>query len=222
MTRATFLLTSVCVVVAVIGLAVAGCQRETPGGTAAAHGPVRPSPEESFQHIADTFRRTVDTNVSGHETGYLYREGAGHSRLSIRNEVSDELIPPTKPGEPYRGTITVDSHYTYSLYIPESPSDSGDKKDGSSRSNGDATSSGDSAADASGVQVLDPNLAAAANKSVTRSNGTLDDVIARRSDEDVRTYELQYEGDRWVLRTKLDPNTEQSIQSAFEHALATQ
>jgi hypothetical protein len=44
----------------------------------------------------------------------------------------------------------------------------------------------------------------------------------RHEDKDARTFDLEYRDGRWVLLTKLDPKTEQSIENAFRTAFETQ
>jgi hypothetical protein len=226
MTRVAIPLALVSLVVVALGLSVSGCrQTATSDANASAvhHSPAQPTPEERFQRIVDTFRRSVDTNASGIQAGFLYRDEGGHSSLSVRNDVTEELIPPTKEGDPYRGMITVTRQISYSMHM--TPADSNDgKSEGHSRNSGstDHRSLDDQSQDNNGVDVLDPNLIAAATRSDKPSPTQPEDTVARRSDKDVRTYELAYENDRWVLKTQLDLKTEQSIQAAFEHALAIQ
>jgi hypothetical protein len=222
MTRVVLPLALVSLAIVATSLAVFGCR---PGSKSNANGSTvkataaTPTPEESFRQVADTFRRAVDTDASGTQTGFVYRDEGGHSSLAIHNEVKDHLIPPSKEGEPYRGIITVSSQFSYSVRISP-PSDSSDAK---SDSKGQANQRGSNESQQdSGVDVLDPDLVAAATKSDNPSPVKSDELIARRSDEEVRTYELAYENSRWVLKTKLDPKTEQSIQYAFDHALEVQ
>jgi hypothetical protein len=225
MIRVAFLLASVCVALAVAGVSISGCRpkSESDATVSAADRPLAQStPEESFRRVADTIRRSIDTDASGTPAGFLYHDQGGHSSLSIRNEVTDKLVPPSKEGEPYRGTITVTSHFSYSMRI--SPADSGgEKSEGSSQDKSGADQGGltDESED-EGVEILDSDLLAAAKKSDSQPPTQPEEVVARRSDEDVRNYELAYENNRWVLKTELDPKTEQSIQYAFQHALEVQ
>lgn len=224
MTRVALPLAFVALAVASIGVWVSGCRPGTASnanGTTKAAAAHEPTPEESFQLVVDTFRRAVDTDA-GAQAGFLYRDQDGHSSLSIRKNVTDNLIAPSKEGESYRGTITVTSQFSYSLHM--TPDADNDKLGGSDKGKGgsDQRGYGDDSSDETGVDVLDKNLIAAVTKSDNPSPLQTDQVVARRTDDEVRTYELAYEDGRWVLKTKLDPKTEQSIQYAFEHALASQ
>ncbi len=212
-----------CVAVMAIGAGLTGCQPDTPSGangSTASKPATPPTPEERFQRIVTTFRNAIDTDASGVRTGIRYDDTSGHSSISVRKSVTDvKLIPPTKEGEPYRGTITVVRNISYSMRMSAPNSGNGES----------ATRNGDSdqqesldASSGNGVDVLDPNLMAAATKSDSPGPVPEDEVVARRTDEDERTYELEYENGRWVLITKPDPKTEQSIAYAFEHALAIQ
>jgi hypothetical protein len=225
MIRVALPLAFVGLAVVAIGVAISGCRPEpssSANGSTVSRPSAPPTPEERFRQVVNTFRSAVDTNASGAQAGFLYRDEDGHSSLSIRSDVSDELIPPSKEGEPYRGIITVKKQFSYSLRIPAAESGDG-KSDGKGQDGGsDLRGLDDESQDDSGVDVLDPNLMAAATKSEAPLPVQSDEVVARRSDENVRSYELVYENDRWVLKTKLDPETEQSIQYAFEHALDVQ
>ena len=213
MMRAVFSFVTVCVAAAMVGVTISGCGSEAPSNTnnlVASQSPAQPTPEQSFKRIVELFSNAIDTNDSGVRTGFVFRGEDGHSSMSVRKEVTNEFIPPAKEGEPYRGTITVTSHMSYSMRM--TPDDSSDKKSGTA----DQTDFSDPTTD-DGVDVLDSDLLAPAK----RNNGPAasDEVVARRTEEDVRTYELEYDNDHWVLKTELDPNTEQSIQFAFDHIL---
>jgi len=75
------------------------------------------------------------------------------------------------------------------------------------------------------VEVLDPELLSAQRQDAD-DRGTSESerqvTVARRQSAAERKYELVYENDRWILVTPLDPETERSIQNAFDRALAEQ
>jgi len=77
-----------------------------------------------------------------------------------------------------------------------------------------------------GIGILEPDLAGSphneSSQSAAKSTQPGEDIVTRRPNDDVRKYELEDDGDRWVLITKPDPKTEQSIQFAFSEALARQ
>src|SRR5688572_23283186 len=78
----------------------------------------KPGPEESFAVIVETFRRGVEDIP----IGFVVRDTAGgHSMMTGRNDVTHELIPPAKQGDPYKGVITVESESRYSLQRSEEP-----------------------------------------------------------------------------------------------------
>ena len=225
MTRAALPLATLSLALMVIGAAITGCQPDaSSSGTtdAAANSTAnQPTPAERFDRVVTTFRNAIDTDSSGVATGIRFDDATGHTSISVRKNVTDvKLIPPTKQGEPYRGTITVVWHSSYSMRMPASGDADADKSSGK---NGDPDQPEVPDASAEGgVDVLDPNLIAAATKNGNRSPVQEDEFVARRTEEDERTYELEYDNNRWVLKTALDPETETSIQYAFEHALSTQ
>lgn len=212
----------VAAVLIVVASAV-GCQEKSgnvgqPATTAQA-GQI--GPKESFQMIVETFRRGVEDV----EVGFVVRDDAGgHSMLTGRNEVTHQLIPPTKKGDPYKGVITVESQSRYSMQrSTEETEANGDEQAGNESGNSQALSEDDF-----GVEILDPDLVSApgargqsrrASPGKGEKNGV---TVARKENENVRTYELVYENGRWKLVTSLDPKTEKSIQFAFEQALESQ
>ncbi len=218
--RVVLSVVAVCVAAVMVGATISGCQPDSssgPNGSSAGDAAAVPASEAQFQRVVDMIRKAIDTNASGAPTGFVIRDqDGGRTTLSVRSEVTDELIKPSKEGEPYRGTITVAYYSSYSMRKPNG--ESGDNK-----SNGQHDQQDTSGLDSDGdVEVLDQNLMAAATKTDNPSPIQSDEMVARRTDEDVRTYELEYRNGRWALTTELDPETEQSIQYAFDHALAAQ
>jgi hypothetical protein len=208
-----------CGIVSAVGFS--GCEQKAPRAVQPASPRVsaNPTPEEKFDFIVETFRRGVeDPNIFFR----VPREG-GHSMLAGQNAVSHELIKPTKDGEPYRGIITVTSQSHYSIER------SSDRAEESARQeharNQDSQSTLDDLNPSDGIDILDSDLAGqpSASGPTSRPNqATSESTVARRKDESDRKYELEYREGRWVLLTKLDPETEQGIQYAFDHALKTQ
>ena len=197
---------------------VFGCGDPAGSGAARSAGSTaeKSRPEQSFELIFETFRRGVEDIP----IGFVVQRGGGHSMMSGRNEVSHELIRPAKEGEPYRAIITVDSQARYSLQessgVPEeeqqeSP-DSGSEFEGLEPS------------DENGTEIFDPSLVTSSGSQARRALPGGPDKAVHRVPPHVskRDYELVYRDGRWALVTKLDPETEQSIENAFEQALKTQ
>src|SRR5262245_3334264 len=84
-------------------LLAAGCSSSTSGPSTA---PVaaKPTPEQSFDMIMETFRRRIEGTPSGF---VVDNAGGGRSRLMASNKVSSEVFPPEKEGDPYRAEVTV-------------------------------------------------------------------------------------------------------------------
>jgi hypothetical protein len=202
-----------------LGMLCSGCRQE-PAAVPPGEARHQASPEESFEEIADVFAKSVQTGAGGMPGGFVAQEEDGHSRLVIRNEVTHHLFPPKKEGDNYRGTITVTSQYDYSI---QKTVEEGDSENAAKQQEEPQRKSWE---ENDGVNVIDNDLVKAPSNSTSNgarpNNGPAEDLIARRSDEDVRTYKLEYEKNRWVLKTKLDPETEQSIANAFDHVLSSQ
>jgi hypothetical protein len=190
-------------------------QSEIAGQPAAAARSGEYGPEESFEFIVETFRRGVEDIP----IGFVIHEAGGHSRMTGTNEVSHELIRPAKKDDRYRAVITVESQWNYSIQRSKEP----DESDGDDPANEGAGNLSQS--EASDAQILDPALVGTQDEGSRPASGNADNTditVTRKAERQVRTYNLVYENGRWVLTTKLDPNTEKSIQYAFDRALETQ
>jgi hypothetical protein len=201
---------------------LSGCQQQSvsPIQPAGPKTSANPTPEESFELIAETFRRGIEARAIGFRLPT--REG-GHSMMAGSNEVTHELIRPVKEGEPYKGIITVVSKSQYSIQRSADRQEESNKEKEANRQ--EAESPLDGAGNPNGVGILDPSLVSTSstNSSPSRADSTAgENAVTRRSNESDRKYELIYKDGRWSLVTELDPETEQSIQYAFDHALKTQ
>jgi hypothetical protein len=215
-------LQEVCCSCVVLLLAViAGCQDKQTVGLRSPNPRAigKLGPEESFELIVETFRRGVEDVQIGFR---MPREG-GHSMMVGKNEVSHVLIRPAKEGEPYKGIIKVDSESRYSIKkSTEQDEESESEKDSEEE---DAPSRLNAAGEPSGTEILDTELVGTVGASEKISRPKLpagNSVVSRQKDQMEREYELLYQNGRWELVTKLDPETEQSIDNAFKHALQTQ
>jgi hypothetical protein len=209
---------ALCTMVCALGMA--GCEEKSPRVIQPVTQRIsaNPTPEEKFNYIVATFRRGVE------ESNIYFRvprEG-GHSMLAGHNEVTHELVKPTKEGEPYRGIITVVSQSHYSIQrSTDRPEDSPREEEAY---NQDSESPLGDLNSADGIGILDSDLARSESSGAgAQPNAvTSESTVARRKDQTDRKYELEYHNGRWTLLTKLDPETEQGIQYAFDHALKTQ
>lgn len=199
---------------------VAGCNRSSgpaPGAVVA-----KPTPEESFNFIMETFRRRIEGPPSGFVAD---NAGGGRSRLSASNKVESEVFPPAKEGDPYRAEVTVYSAARFSLKRAVDESGEPAKKD-ESRSNQSGIPSLDNpVTGGNGVGILDPELVSSrGNEPQARQTGPTagESVVTRREEEEKRVFKLEYVDGRWRLLTQPDPKTEKAIQSAFDEAIAAQ
>jgi hypothetical protein len=211
------------VLIAVAATCVVGCADHSDMGVRVSSNRPRmsanPGPEESFELILETFRRGIE----GVKVGFVARREGGHSMMSGDNKVSHKLIPPTKEGDPYKAIITVESKSSYSLQrTTPAETDRENNKPGNQDSQ-----SGIAGDDPVGIDILDSDLVGkpADAASSTRPSQPVADTttVARRPQSPVtKSYELQYENGRWALMSELDPETEQGIKNAFDHAFKTQ
>jgi hypothetical protein len=208
-------------IAALLGASLAGCgeQATSDASAGAAKDPKKPTPEESFQLIVDTFRRGMEDVP----IGFVMREESGQSMMVGKREVSHQLIRPTKESEPYRAIITVHTQSRYSIQRTKVPEENVSEEQADVGSSGvDPLGEPDGE---SGLETFDSELvdAPSSSKETRRSTATpTGELVARRPDEGQQKYELVYENGLWTLVTKPDPETEQSIQYAFEKALKTQ
>jgi hypothetical protein len=185
------------------------CKHSSPSGTVAKKG--KPSPEESFALIYETFCRRMEEAP----VGFVVSGSTGSTTMTGTNKVSKELIPPTNDTEPYKAIITVASQTQYTLQrAPDASDDSPHEKSGTQKKSDVPAESDDKNA-----------LAFDSSSEITKSHSPLHataEAVTRRELKGDTKYELIYENGRWKLVTKLNPETEQSVQFAFNSALDTQ
>jgi hypothetical protein len=205
--------------IALLAFSLAGCRDEAASSASAdAVNPRNAGPEESFKLIVETFRRGIEDIP----IGFIMRQESGQSMMVGKNEVSHELIRPTKEGETYRAVITVSSQSRYSIQRtreePE-PDDENEEQPATTELTGESE-------DAAGQEIFDSELvgggSAPRNEPRRTSPGATEQFVDRRADQGERDYDLVYEGGRWKLITELDDETEQAIRDAFKRALDTQ
>jgi hypothetical protein len=176
------------------------------------------TPEERFQHILDSFRHKIEEQP----VGFVVAEGGSRTTMMGTNKVTSELIRPETADGHFKAVITVSSQSRYSVRRTKNAEDSEHEKNSQNKN----SSPLDDPKEKQGVGILEPDLASPgrsdASASTTKAPQAGEDVVSRRPNEDVRKYELVDDGDRWVLVTKPDPKTEQSIEFAFKEALARQ
>lgn len=178
-----------------------------------------PTPEESFALIVETFRRGVEDVSIGFR---VPREG-GHSMLAGKNKVTHEIVPPTKEGEPYKAYIIVSSLSRYSIQRSADRPEEQSREADSGQQEARNLFEGDK--DPNDIGILDADLAGNSKQTGRDKRPAVtsnEETVQSRNNQSDRKYELIYERGRWSLVTKLDPETEQGIQFAFEYALKSQ
>jgi len=189
-----------------------GCDRHLANGKQATVA--KSSPEQRFRNILDSFRRKIEDQP----VGFVVAEGGSRTTMMGSNKVTSELIRPETADGHFKAIITVSSQSRYSVRRTESEHDKNSSNQGSS--------SLDDPKEKQGVGILEPDLANSSHnesaQSAAKATQPGEQIVTRRPNEDVRKYELEDDGDRWVLITKPDSKTEQSIAFAFSEALARQ
>jgi hypothetical protein len=200
----------------IVAASCTSCSDGKPSPAAARNA--KPTPEESFNTIVETFRRRIeDTPV-----GFVASNSTGRSSMIGTNKVSSELIRPTNQADPYKAVITVTSESRYRIRrTKKEASDDKERDQNSDTSNPNPL--GEIGADKS-VDALDPALISKPAPLEAQAGRITEDVITppTSQEKDVRKYELVYENGRWTLITELNTKTEQLIQNAFRNALETQ
>jgi hypothetical protein len=190
-----------------------GCDRHAASGKPAI---AKSTPEQRFQNILDSFRHKIE----GQPVGFVVAEGGSRTTMMGTNTVTSELIRPETPDGHFKAVITVSSESRYSVRRTKTADESDHEKNSQNK----GSSALDDPKEKKGVGILEPDLAqpghSAPSSSATKTPE--EDVVSRRPNQDVRKYELVDDGDHWVLITKPDPKTEQSIEFAFSEALARQ
>jgi hypothetical protein len=214
-----YLITFTIVVACAVTWTGTGCREKQPPHPSAA---VKATPEASFAEIVRLVADGVELRGVSTSAGFGSNADGASSRFQVSNEVTSQLIPPTDGGTAYRGTITVTTSSTYSLrHSADESAAKSDKNDQNQPPKDNGYGSLDESDADSGFQTSDNQLVSAAPDNAKSGADNIESV-QRRTAKDVRTYELAYEHDRWVLKTKLDPETERSIANAFERALRLQ
>lgn len=207
-----------------LGMALTGCQEDMTWTVGNSDDDLKPkvSPEESFERIVDMFRRGVDTSTRGVPEGFVAHNSRRRSRLSVYNEVTDKVFPPSMPGQPYRARITVVSRYNYSFrHDAEDSADDSERSTNRRRSSNSTLPEDEPWLGGSEAGAFD-DMNTAPSRNHALLDGIADEVITRHADEDERRYDLIYENGRWILMTQLDSETERAIANAFQYALDMQ
>ena len=199
----------------VVAASCISCNQQNSQSGLAASKNAKPGPEESFNLIYDTFRRQMEDAP----VGFVVSDSTTRTMMSGAIKVSGDLIRPTNETDPFKAVITVvsQSHYSIKRTIDDSneklhEKDADAKKDDPLAVDNDASffETGTNSQDASDNH---------ASRTAPRPG---EEAVSRRPDEATRKYELLYQNGRWTLVTKLNPETEQSVQNAFNNALDTQ
>jgi hypothetical protein len=215
MNRLCGMITGWTVAAAVAVIVSSGCQRGT-----RAINTARPTAEESFKIILETFRQGIETGAGGVMPGLVTLEdGGGYTAVSLNNKVSHELFPPGKEGEPFRARITVATRSRLSMVRSGTGKNNRDE-DASTRDD----SGGDALTTDPDSEILDPELvgsSGSARGSRRGLRGSSDIPISRPPEEATNNYELEYRNGRWELVSEIDPQNK-PVKNAFEFALKTQ
>jgi hypothetical protein len=197
-----------------------GCNQHASAGKPAVIA--KSTPEERFQRILESIRHKID----GQPFGFVVADGGTRTTMLGTNKVSSKLIPPEDSIDHFRAVITIETESHYSLRRSKNSTAEDTERDQSGKNPNQNQKVLADPKEKKGIGILDPDLAGNSHndnsQSAPKSKEPGEDTVTRQRDEEVRNYELVDNGGRWVLLTKLDPKTEQSIQFAFDEALARQ
>jgi hypothetical protein len=188
-------------------IVVSACNRPAPPAA-----PTRPSPEDSFQFIVATIRRSIETSSSGLSGGVAHGDG-GYTALSINNKVLDTYIAPAAEGQSPRGKITIDSESEVTI---QPGSRSGDRRDDSRGIGDSGIGAADNRADASVFTKSDRTSAQRGDRP------SLIEAPLPSTNKVSTTYELAYRNGRWELESEIDQSMEPATYEVFQHALRMQ
>jgi len=204
------------VLVCLLGACASCTHQSAATTTAGAKKHAKPSPEESFQAIIDTFRRRMEESP----IGYVVNNANGRSSMTGANKVSYELMPPKTENEPYKATITVKSQFRYSVKVSsETPEEPAHEKN----ANRNDRLMPDK--DQKGSEPFEPGVGKSStesSKSAAPATHPTEQVLSPKPDVEERKYDLLYQDGRWILVTELNKETEQAVQNAFKSAFETQ
>jgi hypothetical protein len=205
------------IVLAVIAAAGAiscvSCNRQAGSSSAVSSSKMlKPTPEDTLSFVMETFRRRVEETP----IGFVIADSNGRSTMTGTNKVNHEMIRPADGSDKLKAIVTVTSQSRYS--IKRSKETTEEKPEDAAKKNSLANPEDEQ----NGVESFDPSVASKPSAETSPSTGRSEDVVARRPEEETRKYELDYVDGRWTLVTKLDPDTESSIQNAFKNALDVQ
>jgi hypothetical protein len=116
--------------------------------------------------------------------------------------------------------ITISTQSVYSLR-KSAEKEKDDEKDKNQKSDRGSGLLNESAESGPGFSSFDESLVTEAPDAGKPGSIEIDSV-QRRADKVERVCELIYRNNRWELLTKFDPDTEASIENAFERALRLQ
>ena len=175
-------------------------------------------PEDRFKRIMDSFRRKID----GQPVGFVMTQGSSRTTMLGSNKVTSELVKPATADGHYKAVVTVTTVSHYSLRRSKAADDAEREKNAKHQ----GKNALDDPKEKKGVNILETDLAGPPNNDSAQSPTSPappdEDVVTRRPAQDERKYELVDNGQHWALVTRLDLKTEQSIQFAFDEALAQQ
>lgn len=195
----------------------AGCDRHLANGKSS--DVAKNTPEDRFQHILDSFRRKIEDQP----VGFVVSDGGTRTTMMGTNKVTSQLIGPQNADGHYKAIITVTSQSRYSLRHSKTGADETEHEQ---KAKNQGTNPLADPKEKQGVGILEPDLASTARSDTSQSASKIalpdEDTVTRRPNEDVRKFELEDDDGRWVLITKPNPKTEQSIEFAFAEALAHQ
>ena len=172
------------------------------------------TPEDRFKRILDSFRRKIE----GQPVGFVVAEGSSRTTMMGTNKVTSELIQPTTADGHFKAVITVTSQSHTRSAARKSAEDAEREKNAKNQGKNALDDPKEKKASTSSSPIWPAQHTPKALNLPRAHVHPDEDVVTRRPNEDVRKYELVDDGEHWVLITKPDPKTEQSIEFAFDRS----
>ncbi|MCA9241766.1 MAG: hypothetical protein KDA37_16265 [Planctomycetales bacterium] len=191
-----------------LSLLLTGCPKQPTVSSAPAE-PAKPAPEAKWDRIVAEVKREIvsDDPRSDRDTGL---PGGGYAEGS--HELTSELLKPDAEHKNYRGTITITRRYKIVAFNRSREEEEAEKMDAGEELSTDALNAEEEFLQ--DIAETPPTDAQSPRQALP--------PITSRDNVKVRTFEMEFQDDRWVQITKTDPETEKAIQAVFDYALAKQ
>lgn len=193
-------------------LACAGCPSEPPQPPASVE-PSKPQAEVRFDRIMEDLTRHLSTTSDRRERN---PSASGGDSGQWSQQLTHKIRLPKEESDRYQATITITRRSSFTVFARKKKTDEAEN-DTSSRTDDELTGLlGGGSEDGIDPALLDSGSGGGGS---LLSNSS---PIKTQKLESVTDFHLEYVNNRWQLLTEPDPETQGSIELAFEYALKRQ